>query len=78
MDGAVLDQADGFFEGIPRGAGGVGGRLPGGVAFFPADEAEVDAVGLARVGEAADDVFRPEAGGVASGESEDGARGHAQ
>jgi hypothetical protein len=48
------------------------------VAFFPSDEAEIDAVRQVRIGQAAQDEFGSDPGGVAADESEDGARGHAQ
>jgi hypothetical protein len=48
------------------------------VAFFLTDEAEIDAVGKSGIGKAAGDEFGSDAGGVAGGESEDRAHGHAQ
>jgi hypothetical protein len=48
------------------------------VSFFPSDQPEIDAVRQSRIGEAAQDEFGSDPGGIAADESEDGARRHAQ
>ena len=78
LDGAVLQKPRGFLEGIPRGLRGSGRRLPGGMSVGATDESEVDAAGPSGVGEAAGDEFRSDPGRIASGDSENGTRGHAQ
>ena len=47
------------------------------MVLVASDQPEVDTVRQAGIGEAADEEFGSDAGGVTGGESEDGARGHA-
>ena len=78
LDGALLQKLRGFLHGVPRGAGGFGGRLTRGEAGVPADESVFDAAGNFGIGEAAGDQLGTDAGGVTGSEAEDGSRGHAQ
>ena len=78
VDFARLQQARGFFQRLPRGAGRGGGGASGCVSGGGPYDAEVATPGPGGIGEAAFDQFRTDAGRVAGGESEDGARGHAQ
>ena len=77
-DPAGAQQRRRFLERVPCGAGRLAGGLSGGVARGIADHAVIAGVRERRVGQAGADEFRSDAGGIADGESEDGASGHAQ